>query len=60
MNFKEISCIKYKKNKCEHNTQKVAELLQDKNYEIKTFQVDEGVTVDDVQFITHRFYIKKK
>lgn len=58
--FKESYCAKYKKNKCEHDTKMISEFLQDDQYDIKTFQVDEGKTEDGYEFITHRFYIKEK
>ena len=58
--FKETMSAQYKKNKCEHDRYGVAKLLQNEEYEIKVFQVDEGKTEDGYTFITHRFYIKEK
>ena len=58
--FKETYCTKFKKNKCEHHTDLIIETLQRKDLEVKTFQVDEGTTEDGFQFMTLRFYTKKK
>jgi hypothetical protein len=59
---KETFCAKMKKNKCESDFHQILRILKGQtDFEVvKVFEVDEGKTDNDLEFVTWRFYFKKK